>query len=42
VTLGLLFMLGGPNAAPAARALAQLLQARRFQQAAETLMRWAG
>jgi hypothetical protein len=42
VTLGLLVMLGGPSAGPAARALAELLQARRFGQAAETLMRWAG
>jgi hypothetical protein len=35
-------MLGGPSAAPAARALAELLQARRFGQAAETLMGWEG
>jgi hypothetical protein len=40
--LVLLTMLTGPSAAPAARALAQLLQARRFGQAAEALVRWAG
>jgi hypothetical protein len=40
--LVLLAMLTGPSAKPAARALAQLLQARRFGQAAETLIRWAG
>jgi hypothetical protein len=35
-------MLGCPSAAPAGRAPAELLQAQRFGQAAETLMRWAG
>jgi hypothetical protein len=39
--LVLLAMLTGPSAEPAARALAQLLQARRFGQAAEALGRWA-
>jgi hypothetical protein len=40
VTLGLLFMLGGPSAKPAALALAELLRARDFGQAAEHLVRW--
>lgn len=39
--LVLLTMLTGPSAKPAAQALAQLLQARRFGQAAEALVRWA-
>ena len=41
-TLALLFMLGGPSSASAARALAELLHARQFGQAAEALIRWAG
>jgi hypothetical protein len=41
-TLALLFMLAGPSAAAAARALAELAHARRFGQAAEALIRWSG
>jgi hypothetical protein len=40
--LALLAMLDGPQAAAAARALAQLLHERRMGQAAEHLIRWAG
>jgi hypothetical protein len=41
VTLALLFMLAGPSSSAVARALAELLQARDFGQAAETLTAWA-
>ena len=40
-TLALLFMLAGPNSSAVARALAELLQARDFGQAAEALITWA-
>ena len=39
-TLALLFMLAGPSATAAAQALAALLEARTFGQAAEILTRW--
>jgi hypothetical protein len=41
VTLALLFMLAGPSSSAVARALAELLQARDFGQAAEALTTWA-
>ena len=40
-TLVLLFMLAGPSSSAVARALAELLQARDFGQAAEALTAWA-
>ncbi len=41
VTLALLLMLAGPSSSAGARALAELLQARDFGQAAEALTTWA-